>query len=291
MLELFKGHIRLCIEEPNEGYQGTRFDWTGKILQLWWKDIPFCTSELENESNNLQGYGFFNEFGIDRPIAYNDCKVGESFPKIGVGMLQKECDEPYDFFHQYPYQPFHFTTQIKPFGVEFQCDNDHPVFGFRLTKTITLDDDGFVIDYELYNRGQFVFDTNEYVHNFLSVGKSKLSADTQLVIGKAINPEQFNNGINPDACLVFEGNQMNWKATPRSDFFFEQIAEPSEDGHNWCITNKQLNLSISETTDFKPGKINLWGRAHVVSPELFKNINLQPGETERWQRVFEIKQT
>ena len=64
MIELFNGHIKLSIEEPHEGYVGTRFDWTGKVVQLWWKNTPLCSTELAGSNSFMQGKGFFNEFGI-----------------------------------------------------------------------------------------------------------------------------------------------------------------------------------------------------------------------------------
>ncbi|WP_439183848.1 hypothetical protein [Carboxylicivirga taeanensis] len=290
MIELFKNHISLSIEEPLEGYQGTRFDWTGKILQVRWKGTPLCTSELHQESSDLQGHGCSNEFGISRAIGYDTCEPGELFPKIGVGMLQKESREPYDFFHQYPCQPFDFTTKVHPAGVSLFCVNTHPVYGFRLNKTITLCDDGFVIGYEFINDGKEVFITDEYVHNFLSIGARKLSTNCQLKIGKAIRERQFAKGLNPDGCVMRNGNLITWKSTPESDFFFEDVSEPAARGLNWELTDKRLGLSISESVDFTPQKINLWGRAHVVSPELFKGIMLKPGETDTWQRTFKIQE-
>jgi hypothetical protein len=38
--------IRLDIEEPGEGYVGSRFDWTGKITQITFRGRhTFCTEE------------------------------------------------------------------------------------------------------------------------------------------------------------------------------------------------------------------------------------------------------
>ncbi|WP_430813393.1 hypothetical protein [Carboxylicivirga sp. RSCT41] len=290
MIELFKEHIKLSIEEPHEGYVGTRFDWTGKILQLRWKNIPLCTTELAGSTSELQGKGFYNEFGITEAIAYDTCSPGEYFPKIGVGMLKKENTEPYDFFHQYDNLPFEFTTEADHQSVTFGCINRHSQSAFYLEKKISITNTGFVIDYQLENRGSIVFKTNEYVHNFLSPGNKPLSGQTQLIIGEAVKATQFNDGLNPGNCLTYDGNQITWQCKPESDFFFEDISKVADSGNKWTLIDNQLKLALSEAVNFKPHKINLWGRAHVVSPELFKHIKLLPGETERWQRVFEIKE-
>ncbi|MCG8578324.1 MAG: hypothetical protein MI866_00305 [Bacteroidales bacterium] len=290
MIELFKEHIKLSIEEPHEGYVGTRFDWTGKILQLWWKSVPLCTTELAGSTSVLQGKGFFNEFGIARAIGYNSCQPGDYFPKIGVGMLRKENMKPYDFFHQYDKLPFEFTTETNHESVTFACINRHHESAFYLEKKIGITSTGFCIDYQLENRGKITFNTSEYVHNFLSPGNKPLSDQTQLIIGEAVKASQFSEGLNPDNCLSYFGNQIRWQCAPASDFFFEDISEAAESGSNWTLIDNQLKLTISEQVDFLPHQINLWGRGHVVSPELFKNINLKPGETERWQRVFNINE-
>jgi len=290
MIELFKGHIRLSIEEPYEGYCGTRFDWTGKIIQLWWKNIPICTSEFGDRKDAMQGLGFFNEFGIDKAIGYDKCRVGNCFPKIGVGMLQKESNDPYDFFHQYKCVPFEFVTKNIESGVSITTTNLLQPHSFVLEKKIHVTSNGFTIDYELKNLGETDIVTTEYVHNFLSPGQRKLSDSLKLTLGATINKDQFESGINPNSCVSMSNNQFSWSHVPKSDFFFENIAETLTDSGSWMLTDRQLHLSITERVNFKPHKINLWGRAHVVSPELFKNINLKPGETERWQRVFEIQE-
>ncbi|MCU4156441.1 hypothetical protein J1N10_10665 [Carboxylicivirga sp. A043] len=290
MIELFNGHIKLSIEEPHEGYVGTRFDWTGKVVQLWWKNTPLCSTELAGSNSFMQGKGFFNEFGISEAIGYDSCQPGDYFPKIGVGLLKKENAKPYDFFHQYDNLPFEFTTRMENLSVTLACINRHPQSAFYLEKKISLTDSGFIIDYQLENRGHLVFSTNEYVHNFLSPGNRFLSKHTQLSIGDEINALSFSEGLNPGDCLSFSKNQISWQCTPVSDFFFENIAQVSGAGKHWTLLDKQLKLALSERVDFIPHKINLWGRAHVLSPELFKNIKLMPGETDRWQRVFEIQE-
>jgi hypothetical protein len=40
--------------------------------------------------------------------------------------------------------------------------------------------------------------------------------------------------------------------------------------------------------DFAPSRVALWGRAHVVSIEVFVDHNLQPGEAQIWSRRYEF---
>lgn len=288
MIELTNGHIKVLIQEPEEGYLGTRFDRTGKVVQLWWKGIPFCTSELLHDVSGQIGTGFFNEFGMTDPIGYKDCHVGSYFPKIGVGLLQKETNAPYDFFHAYKSKPCEFSEVREENSIIYHCLNKEYDSAFFLEKKITLTEDGFAIDYLLENIGNQNIETSEYVHNFLAPGGNPISSKTKLTFGGKIKDTSFIKGLNPDDIISYEENTIRWKKQPKADFFFEKIAVPQSNQVNWTLINEQLNLGICEIVDFKPSKINLWGRGHVVSPELFKSIKLPPGGMERWKREFKV---
>jgi len=288
MIELARGHIKVLIEEPDEGYRGTRFDWTGKVVQLWWKGIPFCTAELPHDGSDQIGCGFFNEFGMTDTIGYQACRVGGYFSKIGVGWLQKETNAPYDFFHTYRLKPFEFSEVREEDSVTYHCLNKEFDSAFFLEKKITLTEDGFVIDYLLENIGNQTIETSEYVHNFLAPGGNPISSSTKLTFGAKIKEASFIKGLNPDNTLSYAKNTIRWKKQPKADFFFEKIAVPQGNQVNWTLINEKLSLGICESVDFKPSKINLWGRGHVVSPEIFKQIKLLPGDTERWKREFKV---
>jgi hypothetical protein len=141
--------IRLEIQEPGEGYVGSRFDWTGKITQIVFREThTFCTEETTDpESLHRGGRGLFNELGIDAPVGYDDCPVGDVFLKPGVGRLTRVSDEPYDFLFPYPVEPGVTRWELSERSVsfEFRCatPRGHSVV---LLKTITLDGPGFTID-------------------------------------------------------------------------------------------------------------------------------------------------
>ena len=45
---------------------------------------------------------------------------------------------------------------------------------------------------------------------------------------------------------------------------------------------------ICETGDFKTNAINLWGMPHVICPEIFLNITLEPNEFKEWSRTYAV---
>ena len=59
-----------------------------------WKD-------KHDPTNHDDIVGPCEEFGIEKPLGYDDAKVGETFLKIGVGELEKPKEEKYSFAKKY----------------------------------------------------------------------------------------------------------------------------------------------------------------------------------------------
>ena len=76
--------------------------------------------------------------------------------------------------------------------------------------------------------------------------------------------------------------------TPKKQFFFSNLTGGKELQAEWILTNLKANVGIKEFGSFKTDKINLWGWKHVISPELFFKISVDPKETVEWSRKFEV---
>ena len=94
-------NVEIFIDLPKENYSFSRFDWTGKIVKVSFQDIPVSTVERTNDENeHIFGKGFYNEFGIDSALGFDDVEIGDWFHKIGVGLLKKNTDQ-YSFFEKH----------------------------------------------------------------------------------------------------------------------------------------------------------------------------------------------
>ena len=86
-------HAHLYLPDSREGYyQATRFDWSGVISSLQHEGHSFYGQWFEKYSPTTHDaiMGPVEEFA---QIGYSEATFGESFLKIGVGMLSKP-DEP-----------------------------------------------------------------------------------------------------------------------------------------------------------------------------------------------------
>lgn len=290
MLHILKNeNLEICIDIPLENYQFSRFDWTGKITKVEYKGIPVCTQEkIDGDKENIHGKGFYNEFGIEMPVGFDEIKEGESFPKIGVGALQKE-GKHYAFSQKYEIQPANFEISTDVNKITMECKSQIVNgYSYILKKEIELLKNGFVIRYQLNNNGVKTITTNEYCHNFLAINKELMGSDYILKFPFALQPEIFDAALNPEGKVLVDKEQITFNDTPEEQFFFGNLSGDKMVEANWELINTNSKIGIRESGNFKTSKINLWGWKHVISPELFFDINLKPNEKIEWSRTYDI---
>ncbi|MBK6962443.1 MAG: hypothetical protein IPH20_00565 [Bacteroidales bacterium] len=281
--------IEIQIDMPLANYNFSRFDWTGKIVSVKYKDIYISGMEKQNgEDNTRSGKGFYNEFGIDAAIGFDETNEGDWFHKIGVGLLKKEGGD-YLFSTNYEIQPAAFNVSAEPDKIIIGCKSQRVNgYAYELIKEIKLTESGFIIKYHLKNSGEKTIITNEYAHNFIAINKELAGSDYILKFPFNIRPELFDATVNPEAKVVIGKKEISFNGTPDEQFFFSNISGNDNVYAGWELVNTKSKIGISETGSFKTNKVNLWGWTHVISPELFFDINLKPGEEIEWSRTYNI---
>lgn len=285
--------LELHVDMPLENYNLSRFDWTGKITTVKYKNV-FVTGveKIISETANDFGKGLYNEFGIDTAIGYNETKEGGWFHKIGVGLLKKD-DEPYLFNKNYEIKPTVFKVTMKANKIIINSTSQSVNgYAYQLKKEIELLESSFEVKYFLQNTGKKTIKTNEYTHNFLAINEDLIGSHYILKFPFQIKPKLFGETFNPEEKVEIGFNEITFNNTPNEQFFFSNLSGNEQVEASWELINTKRNIGISETGSFKTSKVNLWGWKHVVSPELFFEINVEPNKSIEWSRtynVFEIK--
>lgn len=282
-------NLEIHIDLPLKNYNFSRFDWTGKIRTVKFKNIYVSGVEkLNNINDNIYGKGFYNEFGIDVPVGYDDIAEGEWFHKIGVGILKKK-GEVYDFMRNYEMKPAEFNVKIESNKIIIDCKS-HIINGYSyvLKKEIELFESSFMVNYKLDNIGEKIITTNEYNHNFLAINKSLISSDYILKFPFKIKPKLFGATVNSEEKVKIGQNEIVFNNTPNEQFFFSNLSGNENVDASWELINTKSKIGISETASFKTTKVNLWGWKHVISPELFFDINIKPDQVIEWSRTYNM---
>lgn len=281
--------VELQVDLPFENYQGTRFDWTGKIVALKYKHQQISGAEIQGPAQSLSsGRGFYSEFGIKNPVGYAEIPIGAWFPKIGIGLLKK-IDSKYDFTKTYEVQPAHFEWKIEQDQLSLVCQSDLcNGFAYRLKKQIKLLNNGFRIGYQLENTGEKTISTTEYTHNFLALNQDFIGSHYELEFPFEIKPDLFLETINPEQAVEFGTNKIHFNQQPSQAFFFSNLSGDEQVEAKWTLINTKSRIGISETTDFQTNAIELWGTQHVISPELYLRINVKPQSFKAWSRTYQV---
>ena len=293
MPEILKNeNLEVQIDLPFENYGMPRFDWTGKIVDVKFQGIRLAGVERTDVvTRNHFGRGFYNEFGIDTALGYDDAQIGGWFHKIGVGLLKKD-DSKYVFNKPYEIRPAEFKTVSEGNKIIIICKSDAiNSYSYLLKKEIELHETGFSIKYSLENTGEKDILTDEYVHNFTAINEDPIGANYILNFPFQLKPELFGETVNPERKVIVEPNKVKFRGTPKQDFFFSNLTGGEMVQAEWELINLQTKIGIRETVSFQTNKVNLWGWGHVVSPELFFKINLKPGKSVEWSRNYSVYKT
>jgi hypothetical protein len=285
--------LALTVESAGEKYRGSRFDWNGFVSQARFRGVTLLGQEKPFLQRNpaLFGRGLHNEFGIKKCIGYDDCAVGEWFPKIGTGWLKKD-EKPYFFYTQYPLEPLSFECDaVGKTEASFVCESgERNGYAYRYVKRISLEDSTFRIRYELRNAGSKPIETDEYVHNFLCIGGRRMDEGYSLSFPWKLDPAHFVETSNPDGILVPTGNRMDVVDQTDSQFYFGGLSEgvSPDDGlcASWTLSDSRRKISLSEKSPFIPSGVHVWGWTRVISPEVFFPFRVEPGATVSWERVY-----
>jgi hypothetical protein len=289
---LKNNHVEIQIDLPTENYCFSRFDWTGKIVAVKFKELLLTGSENnEGDLENILGRGLYNEFGIETPLGFAETPIGGWFHKIGVGLLKKE-DARYKFDKKYETKPAIFKITKATNHLFIRCTSETMNgYSYVLEKNIELLENGFIIHYKLQNTGTKKIVTDEYVHNFMAMDKDPIGNNYSLQFPFQLQPAKFLETVNPEQKVLLGETKITFKDTINETFFFSNLSGTGNAIAQWELKNLKNKLTIRETGSFTTNKVNLWGTEHVISPELFFKIDLLPGAAVAWSRKFEVFQT
>jgi hypothetical protein len=313
-IQLTSSRLAVEIAPPGTVYTGTRFDWSGFITQVTLDGRhTFCMPESLEPGKGTGGIGLCSEFGNELAVGYDEALPGEPFPKLGIGLLKRPDEGRYNFFRP------HEIVERFPIQVEASSDQAHFVveplecngYAARLERTIRLDENTLTLASTLENVGRKPLLTHEYCHNFLGLDRFPIGPDYHLEFPQPVQleppPAQFYRMAPPwlrwlprpilkwvidryirsmAQVMQVHGRQITWKHTPKG-FFFSRLQgfQPRREAQ-WTLRHAPTGLTVSESDDFPPSRLVVWGVAHVVSAEVYIDLNLPVGERQTWSRRY-----
>ena len=291
--------VEVYLPDSETGYcRGPRFDWSGMVGNITWGKHSFCGEWKKNipPENAEHAAGTADEFsmgvlGMPSPLGYNEAKPGESFLKIGVGLLQKEANKDYSFgFNYRVLQPGKWKIKRDKNMVEFhQSMTGTNGYAYAYTKTIRLAEakPGFSITRSLHNTGTKRIETTQYCHNFTMLDDEPAGPKYEIIFPFMAVAEKDMQGL----AGINNGKLTFTRELQEKEAVFTTIAgfKTNDVSHNGVSI---INIKTGARMDVRGTKnilrYHFYAARTAVCPEQFVYVSIAPGETDTWQTTYEF---
>jgi hypothetical protein len=271
-------------------YQGTRFDWSANMPSLVYDGHEFFGQWFPKYSPEIHDaiMGPVEEFTA---LDYIETKPGESFVKIGVGVLTKPDDKPYTFSRLYP------VLDYGKWSVKKQSDQVHFIhelkgkeYSYQYEKTVKLvkDKPEMELIHTLRNTGEKSIETSVYDHNFFVIDRQPVGPDYVIKFPFKLRGE--GNGIGELAEI--EDNKIIFlrKINSGETVFcggLEGFSQSAED-YDIRIENHKAGAGVRITCDRPLLKLVFWSCSTTPCPEPYIKIKVDPGQEFKWTIKYEF---
>lgn len=283
------------LPDAEEGfYRGGRFDWSGIVAQVEYQGTTFLTRYHEGEHDpHLQDAvaGLVDEFGIHRPLGYEQASPGETFLKIGVGELRRSSGDPYDSFEAYEVvDPGTWTVESRGDRARFIQEITGPRgWGYRYTKEIMLDETQPVLisKRQLENIGTRKIETTHYNHHFIRINDRDVGSGYHLELPFVPRIE----AVNQDGWMTIAGSVAGLAHDPVPGVLWARLSGFSDmkTGEPFRVVERESGASVEIETDLPFVDFCLFATRRVFCPESFVSISLEPGEAMEWSSRYRFQ--
>jgi hypothetical protein len=288
-------HAKLLLPDPKQGYyRGTRFDWSGVIASLQFKGHEYFGQWFEKYDPNLHDaiMGPVEEFrSADGGLGYAEAKAGETFIRIGVGVVRKPGDEQ-------QFQPFR-TYEIVNGGkwsvtksadrVEFThqlTDSSGYAYVYRKVVSLTKGEPQLVLDHSLKNTGKKEIETSVYDHNFFMIDGMPTGPDSSVTF-----PFELHSARELKGVAELRGGQVHYnRPLEKGESVFTELQGFGSQTFDYDIRieNRKAGAGVHIVGDHPLEKVVYWSIRTTLCPEPYIHFNIPPGQEERWRITYDF---
>lgn len=287
-VQLDNGILQLSVYLPDarDGYyRGTRFDWSGIIERVDYAGHRFYAPlhESHDPLRHDSVGGPADEFAMFQPMGFAEAAAGESFVKIGVGLLQKGAADGYRFDGDYRLlRAAHWDIEQAADRVEFsQQLVGERGWAYRYRKIIRLlpGRPEFEIAYRLENSGEKTIDITHYNHNFTLIDDTPYGPDYRVEFPfTAAAPTPINDRA------WFRGNAIEVeRALGDTSLWLPAFEGDDPGGYNAAtVRNLKTGAAVEFSGDAPITRMVFWAVQRAACPEPFISIKLEPAQVKQW---------
>lgn len=224
-------------------------------------------------------------------FGWEEAQVGGTFVKIGVGVLRKPDDKPYDHFRSYTIvDGGKWEVKSSANSIEFtQTVNDPGSgYGYVYTKRVSLTPGKaqMTIAHTLRNTGSKAILGMVYNHNFMRWDNETPNPD--YTISFVFDPKVSEPlGSTP---VAIDGRTATFTRAliARDSVRVVPLGYGTEArDYDFRIENSKLSIGLRVTADSPLDRFVIWGIRSAFAIEPFIDLNVQPGSESSWKLSYD----
>ena len=287
---------RFYLPDAKTGYyRGTRFDWAGVIPSLEFKGHNYFGVWFDKYDPKLHDAitGPVEEFFFnDAALGFTEAKDGETFVRIGVGVLRKTAEPKFDRFHTYDIvDNGKWTVKRHRDSVEFHhqlANKAAPGYAYDYAKTVRLvaGKPEMVIEHILKNTGTKTIETDVYNHNFFVIDGQQTGPDLSVTF--PFDPKSLRD---MGELAELRGREIAYKRiVGEKEHVMTEIAGygPELADHSFKVENRKTGAGVRVSGDQPMSKLLFWCGWKVLSPENYVTMKIEPGGEFRWSVRYQF---
>jgi hypothetical protein len=278
----------LYLPDAKSGYyRASRFDWSGVVPCLAYAGHTYFGIWFPHYDPMLADAiaGPVEEFrSSDGALDYAQAKAGDLFVKLGVGVLRKLDDSPYQFVTTYPLvDGGKWTVHARRSEVSFRQRLQSPIgVAYDYEKTVKLDrrEPVLTLQHSLKNTGTKTIDTEVYDHDFFMLDGAPTGPG--MVIRLAFEPKA-EQSLEPLAVIQNKEILYQYPLKPgQSAYSFLTGFSNSPSDYNITVENQRTGVGVEQTADVPISRFNFWSIQTTICPEAYIHLVIAPGKTAHW---------
>ncbi len=285
--------VKLYLPDPDYGYyQGTRFDWSGVMASLRYAGHEYFGEWFETYVPRKHDaiVGPVEEFVPEGGgLGYSEAKSGETFIRIGVGVVRKPEEPEYRKFGTYEIvDPGKWTVTKAADWVTFRHELEGlSGYAYEYTKTVRLDERSpkLCIEHTLKNTGTRPIITEQYNHNFFVM-------DSQITGPEILVRFPFELRAEDDLKELAEvrgGGIVFLREFEKGASVLTGLKGFGASDGNHCIAveNLRTGAGVHIRGDRPLLRLVFWAMRKTVCPEPYIALSAEPGCETKWQWLYE----
>jgi hypothetical protein len=287
-------HAKLYLPDPEQGYyRGTRFDWSGVIHSLRYEGHEYFGQWFDHYDPKIHDaiMGPVEEFRTnDTSLGYEEAKPGETFIRIGVGVVRKPDEPAYRMRHTYDIvDAGKWTVRKGRDWIRFVhrlTDVTGYAYEYRKTLRLAKNRPVLVIEHALRNTGRRPIETSQYNHNFFVIDGQPTGPDFTVRFPfelRAARDLKDLAEVRGDQLIYLRELEKGGEAATGLEGFGKTAAD-----YNIAVENRKTGAGVKITGDQPLSRLYFWSIRTTLCPEPYVQMRIEPGRRATWKIEYEF---